>query len=422
MPKLKNRMPKLCKNGDYAFTRFQGKKISLGRWGSDEAKQAYARFITELQNNPLPNLAIARSSAKFSAPLNQEGLISELTVLYLRHIKANNIQQSDYSLCETILEDFLLPLYADFPANSFSPKCLKAVRSNMVASGRYCREGINKQIRRIIAMFSFGVEEELCDVQTVAALREVKPLRKGAVGTYDHPPRKPVPEEVIKRTLPFLTPLLQAMVQIQWLLGLRPTEVCKMKVGDIDRKSDPDGWVYNLFAHKTSENIGERKIYLAAPVQKLLEPYLKGKKAGQFVFSPAESERERHQRQRTERKSPHTPSQTARDEHRAINPGITFSESYNKDSYRGAIQYAIKRANKILPSDKQIPHWYPYQIRHATATFIEEKEGLDESQAVLGHTSADMTRRYAKAQQAIQKRVALEQKNPFEEALTDEAA
>ena len=210
MPKLKNRPPKLCKNGDYAFIRYQGKKISLGRWGSDESKQAYARFITELQNNPLPNLAVARSSAKLSAPGNQEGLICELTVLYLRHIKANNIDPADYNRCEMILEDFLLPLYADFPANSFSPKCLKAVRSNMVASERFCREGINKSIRRIIAMFSYGVEEELCSPQTVAALREVKTLRKGAAGTFDHPPREPVPDEVVKRTLPFLTPTLQA--------------------------------------------------------------------------------------------------------------------------------------------------------------------------------------------------------------------
>jgi len=43
MPKLKNRPPKLCKNGNYAFIRYQGKKISLGRWGSDESKQAYSK-------------------------------------------------------------------------------------------------------------------------------------------------------------------------------------------------------------------------------------------------------------------------------------------------------------------------------------------------------------------------------------------
>ena len=88
-------------------------------------------------------------------------------------------------------------------------------------------------------MFSHGVEEELCNVLTVETLREVKPLRKGAAGTFEAPPRKDVPDEVVRRTLPYLTPTLQAMIQLQWLLGLRPSEVCKMKVGDLDRESDP---------------------------------------------------------------------------------------------------------------------------------------------------------------------------------------
>jgi len=100
---------------------------------------------------------------------------------------------------------------------------------------------------------------------------------------------------------------------------------------------------------------------------------------------------------------------------RAAKPRVTFSECYNKDSYRTAIQRAITRANKTLSSDKQIEMWFPYQIRHSTATFVEETEGLDESQAVLGHTTADMTKRYAKARERIQKRVALKQTNPFVE-------
>ena len=96
------------------------------------------------------------------------------------------------------------------------------------------------------------------------------------------------------------------------------------------------------------------------------------------------------------------------------NPKASYAECYDQASYRKAIQFAIKRGNKML-TDNQIPRWAPYQIRHSTATFIEETEGLDESQALLGHTSADMTKRYAKGQQAIQRRLALKQQNPFVE-------
>jgi len=413
MPKLKNRLPKLCKNGDYAFVRCRGKKISLGRWGTAEAKQAYARFVAELQDGSLPSIPVVRSWMGLSnVPGESGGLVSELAVRYLEHVKTSNVHPTHYTHCKTLLQDFLLPIYSELPVNSFGPKCLKTVRNSMVASKRLCRNLINDYVRRIVAMFSFGVEEELCSVQTVAALREVKSLREGAAGTFDHPEREPVPDAVIRQTLPFLTPTLYAMVVIQWLTGLRPSEVCKMRAGQIDRESTPDLWVYNLSKHKTAKRISGRKIYLSEPVQNLLAPYLQGKKPDQFLFTPEQSERERRERQRAERKTRVQPSQVERAKKHAANPKASYAECYNQASYRKAIQFAIKRGNKIL-TDNQIPRWAPYQIRHSAATFIEETEGLDESQALLGHTSADMTKRYAKGQQAIQKRIALKQVNPF---------
>ena len=188
-----------------------------------------------------------------------------------------------------------------------------------------------------------------------------------------------------------------------------------MRVREIDREADSECWIYNLDAHKTSDSVGGRKIYLSEPVQKLIAPYLKGKKPGQFVFSPEQSEQERHERQREERKTPVQPSQVARAKQRAAHPGVTFSESYDKDSYRKAILHAIRRGNKTHPAEQQIPHWTPYQIRHAAATHTEKTEGLDAAQSLLGHTSANMTKRYAHGQEAIQKRLALKQVNPFAE-------
>ena len=45
-------------------------------------------------------------------------------------------------------------LDALFLCDDFSPRCLKFVRSNMVASGRFCRERINKAMRRIANRYS----------------------------------------------------------------------------------------------------------------------------------------------------------------------------------------------------------------------------------------------------------------------------
>ena len=66
-------------------------------------------------------------------------------------------------------------------------------------------------------------------------VQAVKNLRNGEEGTIDHPEPEAVPLWVIAATLPFLAPVVAAMVQIQWMLGMRPSEVFKMLVGDIDR-------------------------------------------------------------------------------------------------------------------------------------------------------------------------------------------
>ena len=411
MPTLKHRLPKMCKMGKYAVVNYQRRKTVLGKWGTPEAKQAYARFITAIQNNPG---GVPHSFGEAGAT-SRKGLVSELAARYLDYVQTCGIHPSHYGHCRVLLGDFVLPYYGDLPADEFSPKSLKFVRDRMIESKRFCRKVINDYTRRVVSMFSYGIEEELCSHQTVAVLREVRTLREGAKGTFDHPEVEPVPEEVVRRTLPFLTPTLRTMVLVQWLTGLRPSEVCKMRVGQIDRTSDSDLWIYDLSAHKTKGSVGMRKIYLSASVQKLIEPYLEGKEPADSLFTVADSVNELKAAKRAARKTPLTPSQIARDEERAANPSITYSEMFDERAYRRAIQNAIKRANKTLPTDEQIEMWFPYQIRHSTATFLEETQGLDEAQATLGHTSADMTRRYAKAQQKIQKRVALKQENPFAE-------
>jgi len=89
MPKLKNKLPKLCKMGKYAVVNYQRKKTVLGQWGTPEAKQAYARFITDLQNNPVPNVDVIRNTGEAFAN-SKTGLISELTARYLGYIILNH--------------------------------------------------------------------------------------------------------------------------------------------------------------------------------------------------------------------------------------------------------------------------------------------------------------------------------------------
>jgi integrase len=95
----------------------------------------------------------------------------------------------------------------------------------------------------------------------------------------------------------------------------------------------------------------------------------------------------------------------------AENPADRVGEFYDRDSYRRAVEYAIAKGNR---HGVEIPHWTPYLLRNSAATAIELEHGLDEAQAQLGHTSANMTKRYSKAQLKQREKLALVRVNPFE--------
>ena len=158
--------------------------------------------------------------------------------------------KQDFGHCRIIVGDFLSKTYGDTPVDNFKPSCLKRVRTAMIQSGRFCRKLINKYVRQIVRIFAWGVEEEWVQQSTWQALKAVKTLRKGEPGTYDNPPRKEVPDSVVQRTLPFMPPTLAAMVQVQRLTGMRPSEVFNMRVGEIDRTRSPELWYYTPAHHK----------------------------------------------------------------------------------------------------------------------------------------------------------------------------
>jgi integrase len=48
-----------------------------------------------------------------------------------------------------------------------------------------------------------------------------------------------------------------------------------------------------------------------------------------------------------------------------------------------------------------VPPWSPLQLRHARASEIRERYGLEASQCVLGHERADVTQIYAERNEAL---------------------
>ena len=288
MPKLNNRPPKYSRLNKYAVIYYQRRTIYLGIHGSPESKIAYSRFVADLQANP----AVANPSVK------KDVTVQELSAAFLDHAKAN-FDRTEYGHYRILILDFLSALFGDNTAvDSFKPRCLKLVREEMIKSHRFCRKIVNRYAFRIISIFAWGVENDLVQETTWRALKAVKALQEGHPGTFDNEEREPVSDDVISRTLPFMPPTLQAMVQLQRILGMRPNEIFNMRVGDIDTTRKNGLWYYEPGSYKTSKFVGKIVFPLGKPEQELIAPYLKGKKPESAVFSPRTAMEERNAEKR----------------------------------------------------------------------------------------------------------------------------
>jgi integrase len=406
MPKIK-RPPKYAKLKKYAVVYLNGKTHYLGLYNSPESRKEYARICAEMEGNP-----------SFSLHGEKEVTLDEVAIAYLDHAE-RLFDKSHYENYQTALK-FATDLYGHRPVAEFSPLKLRTVRDVIVRTRgtKCCRKTINRLVDRVRTALSWGVSMELLESRIVDNLRKVKPLPKGTLGTFDHKKRRPVSEDTIRRTLPYLPPVLRAMVVIQWLTGCRPSEIFRMRVGEIDRDYAPGLWGYIPAHHKTEQYTEEDKeIPLGLPEQKFLAPYLEGKTAGQAVFSPGQAVLERAAEKRANRKSKRTPSQKARDEARAVQPR-KYAEFYDKDSYNQAITYAIEKANRNLAEgEKPVPHWFPYMLRHSAGTETSRTQGKDKAKALLTHASIETTEIYDHADLEVRKELALNRRNPFDTQL-----
>ena len=183
MPKS-SKPPKYSKMGKYAVVYVHCKPRYLGLYGSGESKIAYSRFLAELQSSPsVPMLDVEKHVT-----------VRELTAAFLDYAVVN-FDYKDYSHSRIIVLDFLDKLYGDnTSADGFKPRYLKLVREQMIQSRRFCRRIVNRYTQRIIAIFQWGVENELVLETTWRALKAVKSLPEGYPGTFDNEERQPVPD------------------------------------------------------------------------------------------------------------------------------------------------------------------------------------------------------------------------------------
>ncbi len=380
------RIPKLCrqKTRNRAFVIKDGKKIYLGKWGSKDAAEAYQRYIHALT---------AGTPDEFEER-NGEAILSELIAAFFEAKKNYYVKGGKQTRQLARFKAAVripLQLYGNTPAKEFGAKRLKICRDEMEASGRYARSYVNTLTTCIRAIFRWGIGEELVSPDTLTALQCVAPLKRGRSIARETRPVESVAPEIVEATMRRTSPIIAAMIAIQRYTGMRPGEVCSMRVRNVDARGDV--WTYTLDHDKTDYRRApseKKKIPIGPRAQAVLTPYLieKENEPDAFVFSPIDAARDQAIERRRARKTPIYPSTLQRDaERKERGRKRPLSDHYDEAAYARAITRAAKAAG--------VAHWTPNQLRHLYATEIRALLGLEAAQLMLGHKRADVTQIYA---------------------------
>lgn len=378
------RVPKyrIRKDRDLAYVEMDGRRFTLpGLPESPESIDAYRRLL----NDYLRRKGVDRKPRPLRA--HWEITIAELVGAWLEHCKMyyaiSNTRSSEYQNCRYATRP-LVALCGDTAVVDFDPHCLKEVRQAMITGqwkARTAQKPIkpwprgyaNAQVNRIKRLFRWGVEEGMVQPDVAAIVAAVAPLSKGRSIAIESQPIRPAPDDAVDATLPFLPPVIRAMVELQRITGMRSDNLCGIRPCDIDRTADV--WLYRPPAHKGTGRGQSLAVPLGPKCQAILLPYLDRPNT-----LPCFSPREVVGRDRKGRRAPGT--------------------RYTTGTYRNAVRRAIDKAG--------VEPWHPHQLRHNAANAAKRVRNLEAARAYLGHSIIKTTEIYEERDLALACEIARE--------------
>ena len=252
----------------------------------------------------------------------------------------------------------------------------------MVADG-LARPTVNRRTGRIRHVFKWAASEELVPGSVWHSLQAVAGLKRGCTEAAEPDKIPPAPDDDVAKTLPFLRPE-------GCRHGGTPTPDGHAAGRSLQAEAagrGPLGSGLALQAAAPQDGVAGQGASRAdrAEAQALLLPWLEGRDPEAWVFSPREAVARLRAERKARRKSKPTPSEKLRK--RKAKPKRQAAERYTTMGYGTAVKRACKKAG-VTP-------WAPNQLRHAFATEVRKRFGLEAAQVLLGHARADVTQVYA---------------------------
>ena len=260
-----------------------GEHIYLGRYGSTESREKYARIIAESSTGQLGGTKPTSNGGALP-----ELSINELILSYWRFAETYYSKDGEPTKELACMREALRPvrkLYGGSRVRDFGPKALKAVRQFMVEQG-LSRGLINHRVGRVKRVFKWAVAEELIPPSVHHALQAVTGLRYGRTEAREAEPVRPVKDKWVDAVLPHVSPQVAAMIRVQRLTGMRPCEVVIMRACDISITNEI--WIYEPYDHKNRWREQRRRIPLGPKAQEILGPFFQ-RDRDTYLFSPREA-------------------------------------------------------------------------------------------------------------------------------------
>jgi integrase len=415
------RIPKLChhKRAGLAYVTLGGRQRYLGRWDpiTDRPTKAAQSKFHKLMGEHLAAAGAGDGTEHCET-------IAEMCAAFVAfaHAKYNGSSQMD--LVRSAIQCLLVGYAAD-PPGAFNTLQLLACRQRLLGRDLN-RHVINRTIRQIKRIFRWAGTYQRIDPMISHRLECVEGLSWGE-GGRESVERMPALWPQVQAVEDLVARQVWAMIQLQWVTGMRSQNVCEISTGRIEM-GDKDVWFYTPVSDKARRRRkrGEKLVIALGPrAQEILGPWLRFD-VNEFLFSPAEAEAEHRDRRRAHRKTPLWPSHLARYGRQRRRRSLQApGDCYTSGTYRRAIRRACEQLYPLpatlarrkgekptawrtrlagseagaedLDAFIQRFWWTPHQLRHAFATRAGDVfDGeLDTVAAALGHKHVDTTLLYA---------------------------
>ena len=353
-------------------------------------------------------------AAGLSPDITDELTLGELGRRYLEEMQREHTKNEAKN--KRLVVDHVLKHVGEIYWSEFGTAAYKRLQKGLVVEGR-TRKRINKICGEVRAWMKWCYHEELISRKLHQDFLEIGPVRKEKRGSKKKYGVRVVEAAKIRAVLwpevvpilPYLSPVVAAMVTVQYWGGMRPGEVCKITLGELDM-TDDECWFYEPFENKMDRFIDdddEQSEYdlfkgFGKTAQDALRPFVDlCKDPSDYVFRPIHAMQWRgYLREKTclkeNRKTPQFPSEVKQREKRKRERRLAWEKNvnpcYETRSYGSCVAAAFRKAKREGETFKS---WSPGQLRHGIATQLRAEGRLQDATALLGHKSISMTTNYA---------------------------